>query len=243
MPKICEKCGAELKENDKFCDKCGAKIKVTPKAENKKISSTISLMDNKKIIIGILVLVIAVIVVGIGAMTLMDMNKQQIIIPDEYTLESNESGVETYVNNLSNGYKLEIKEEGNSNGIKQEDMYGTVMKCTVDGKHYVLTCYMPVDKSKDVVVDSRNPDITAHPGVQKVQGYHQYGSSVSNGIVEFSRNTPYDMKVLQDMNRTGHLNVTYFQQTFAPTYMDAIDAIDARDMAESLDRLAYRWGI
>ena len=199
-------------------------------------------MKNQKIIIGALIAIIVILVV-VGAVMLMDMNKKEIIIPEEYTLESNESGVATYVNNLSNGYKLEIKEEGNSNGIKNEDMYGTVMKCTVDGKNYVLTCYMPVDKSKDVVVDSRYPDITAHPGVQKVQGYHQYGSSVSNGIVEFSRNLPYDMKVLEDMNKTGNLNATYFQQTFAPTYMDAIDAIDARDMTDSLNRLAYNWGL
>lgn len=199
-------------------------------------------MDKQKMIIVALVAIIAIIAV-VGAVMLMDMNKTEIIIPAEYTLESNESGVATYVNNLSNGYKLEIKEEGNSKGIKQEDMYGTVMKCTVDGKNYVLTCYMPVDKSKDVVVDSRYPDITAHPGEQKVQGYHQYGSSVSNGIVEFSRNLPYDMKVLEDMNKTGNLNATYFQQTFAPTYMDAIDAIDARDMDTSLNRLADKWGL
>jgi len=199
-------------------------------------------MKNQKIIIGALIAIIVILVV-VGAVMLMDMNKKEIIIPEEYTLESNESGVATYVNNLSNGYKLEIKEEGNSNGIKNEDMYGTVMKCTVDGKNYVLTCYMPVDKSKDVVVDSRYPDITAHPGVQKVQGYHQYGSSVSNGIVEFSRNLPYDMQVLEDMNKTGNLNATYFQQTFAPTYNDAIDAIDARDMTDSLNRLAYNCGL
>ena len=199
-------------------------------------------MKNQKIIIGALIAIIVILVV-VGAVMLMDMNKKEIIIPEEYTRESNESGVATYVNNLSNGYKLEIKEEGNSNGIKNEDMYGTVMKCTVDGKNYVLTCYMPVDKSKDVVVDSRYPDITAHPGVQKVQGYHQYGSSVSNGIVEFSRNLPYDMQVLEDMNKTGNLNATYFQQTFAPTYMDAIDAIDARDMDTSLNRLADKWGL
>ena len=66
---------------------------------------------------------------------------------------------------------------------------------------------------------------------------------MSNGIVEFSRNLPYDMKVLEDMNKTGNLNATYFQQTFAPTYMDAIDAIDARDMDTSLNRLADKWGL
>ena len=51
------------------------------------------------------------------------------------------------------------------------------------------------------------------------------------------------MQVLEDMNKTGNLNATYFQQTFAPTYNDAIDAIDARDMTDSLNRLAYNWGL
>ena len=82
-------------------------------------------MKNQKIIIGALIAIIVILVV-VGAVMLMDMNKKEIIIPEEYTLESNESGVATYVNNLSNGYKLEIKEEGNSNGIKNEDMYGTI---------------------------------------------------------------------------------------------------------------------
>ena len=100
---------------------------------------------NQKIIIVALVAIIAVIAIVGAVMLIGDMNKQEIIIPAEYTLESNKSGVETYKNNLSNGYKLEIKEDGNSKGIKNEDMYGTVMKCTVDGKKYIMTCYMPVD--------------------------------------------------------------------------------------------------
>ena len=64
--------------------------------------------QKEKIIIGILVLIIAVIAV-IGASTLINVEKTEIVIPDEYTLESNKSGVLTYKNNLSNGYKLEIK--------------------------------------------------------------------------------------------------------------------------------------
>ena len=194
--------------------------------------------NEKIIIIGLLIVIIAIIAV-LGAVMLSDTNKQEIIIPAEYTLKSNESGVETYVNNLSNGYKLEIKEDGNSKGIKHEDMYGTVMKCTVNGKKYIMTCYMPVDESKEVVIDSRHPDITAHPGVKKVQGYHQYGSSVSNGIIEFSRNIPYDMKVLQDMNKTGNFNVTYFQQSFSPEYMDAINQINEVDAIDTLQRHGY----
>ena len=194
---------------------------------------------NQKIIIVALVAIIAVIAIVGAVMLIGDMNKQEIIIPAEYTLESNKSGVETYKNNLSNGYKLEIKEDGNSKGIKNEDMYVTVMKCTVDGKKYIMTCYMPVDKSKEVVIDSRHPEVTAHPGVEKVQGYHMYGSSVSNGIIEFSQNVPYDMKVLQDMNKTGNFNVTYFQQTFSPEYMAAIDEINEIDAVDTLARHGY----
>ncbi len=197
-------------------------------------------MKNQKIIIGVVILIIAAIVIFVsGFMSMEDVNKQEIIIPAEYKLESNKSGVETYKNNLSNGYKLEIKEDGNSKGIKNSDMYGTVMKCTVNGKKYVMTCYMPVDKSKDVAVDSRHPDITAHPGVKKVQGYHTYGSSVSNNIVEFSTNLPYDMQVLQDMNKTGNFNVTYYKQTFAPTYNEAINQINEADALDTFSRHGY----
>ena len=198
-------------------------------------------MENQKIIIiGVAIVIIAAIVIFVGGfMPVQDVNKQEIIIPAEYILESNKSGVETYKNNLSNGYKLEIKEEGNSKGIKNEDMYGTVMKCTVNDKKYVMTCYMPVDKSKEVAIDSRHPDVTAHPGVKKVQGYHTYGSSVSNNIVEFSKNLPYDMQVLEDMNKTGHFNVTYYKQTFAPTYNDAINQINEADALDALARHGY----
>ena len=66
-----------------------------------------------------------------------------------------------------------------------------------------------------------------------------YGSSVSNGIIEFSQNVPYDMKVLQDMNKTGNFNVTYFQQTFSPEYMAAIDEINEIDAVDTLARHGY----
>ena len=104
---------------------------------------------------------------------LMDFEKTEIIIPDEYTLESNKLGVLTYKNNLSNGYKLEIKEDTNSKGIKKEDIYGSIMKCTVNGTDYIITCYNSVDKSKEVapadmiLYDVSN--IKAHPGVKPVQ--------------------------------------------------------------------------
>ena len=66
MPKICDECGAELKnENSKFCDKCGAKIKVVSNIDNKETSSNNSSKDNKKLIIlGAIVLIAIVAVVG-----------------------------------------------------------------------------------------------------------------------------------------------------------------------------------
>ena len=66
MPKICEECGEEIKnENAKFCDKCGAKIKVTPKIENKKNNVDIKSMDkNKLMIIGAIAIIAIVAVVG-----------------------------------------------------------------------------------------------------------------------------------------------------------------------------------
>ena len=238
MPKICEKCGAELDDNDKFCDKCGAKINVTPKADNKKSSSNISLINNKKIIIiGILVLVIAVL--AVSALMLMNVEKTEIIIPNEYTLESNKSGVLTYKNNLSNGYKLEVKEEGNSKGIKKDDMYGSIMKCNVNGTDYVITCYNPVNYSKEVSPTSIPlydlSDVKAHPGVKPVECVHQGDVTQFPGILTHSSN-PYVLKTLHNMNKTGNLNASSIQQYFPPTYTDACKIIKERDEAYVLQR-------
>lgn len=195
-------------------------------------------MKNQKIIIGVLIAIIAVIVI-IGAVMIMDMNKQQIIIPEEYTLESNESGVETYVNNPNNGYKLEIKEDSNPNGIKKEDMYGSIMKCNVDGKNYIITCYNPVDKSKEVA-PWQTPlydvsDIKAHPGVKPVECVNDAEVLQYPAIMTHS-SFPYDLKTLDKMNKSGHLEASSIQQYFPPTYTDACKEIKERDDAYILNR-------
>lgn len=153
----------------------------------------------------------------------MDMNKAEIIIPEEYTLESNNSGVATYKNNLDNGYKLEIKEDSNPNGIKKENMYGSIMKCRVDDKNYIITCYNPVDESKDAspsspVVDTSN--IKAHPGVKPVECV-SVGDEATFPTIMKQNNNPYDLKTLNNMNKTGKLNASSIEQYFPPTYMDA----------------------
>lgn len=34
MPKFCDKCGSELKDNAKFCDKCESEVKFTSHTQN-----------------------------------------------------------------------------------------------------------------------------------------------------------------------------------------------------------------
>lgn len=194
-------------------------------------------MKNQKVIIGVLVAVIAIIAI-IGAVMFMDMNKAEIIIPEEYTLESNESGVETYVNNLDNGYKLEIKEENNPNGIKKEDMYGSIMKCSVNGKNYIITCYVSVDYSREVSPHDYGlyevSDIKAHPGVKLVECVGS--DSISFPSIFTQNDYPYDLKTLNKMNKTGNLNATSIQQYFPPTYMDAAELLQERDQAYVVNR-------
>lgn len=179
-------------------------------------------MERNQKIIGIIVLIIGVIAIC-SSILFMDMNKAEIIIPEEYTLESNNSGVATYKNNLDNGYKLEIKEDSNPNGIKKENMYGSIMKCRVDDKNYIITCYNLVDESKDVspsspVVDTSN--IKAHPGVKPVECV-SVGDEATFPTIMKQNNNPYDLKTLNNMNKTGKLNASSIEQYFPPTYMDA----------------------
>ncbi|WP_296874639.1 hypothetical protein [uncultured Methanobrevibacter sp.] len=192
---------------------------------------------NQKLIIGALIVIIALIAL-IGTVMLMNVEKTEIIIPDEYTLESNKSGVLTYKNNLSNGYKLEIKEDTNSKGIKKENMYGSIMKCTVNGTDYIITCYNPVDKTKEVTPYNYGlydvSDIKAHPGVKPVECVGS--DSITFPSIFTQTNNPYDLKTLNNMNKTGNLNATSIQQYFPPTYMDAADLLNQRDQEYVVNR-------
>ena len=195
---------------------------------------------NHKIIIGVLVVIIAILAVIVAGMFMGESNKQEIIVAESFKLVSNESGVVTYQSNQSNGYKLEIKEEGNKHGIKKDDMYGSIMKCNVNGKDYVITCYIPVDYSRDVgpsaiasVADTSG--ITAHPGVKPVECAYQSDADSFPGIMKYCY-YPYDLKTLNNMNETGNLNASSIQQYFPPTYTDACKEIKERDDAYLLNR-------
>lgn len=234
---FCEKCGAEVNDNEKFCSTCGASLSTSNDAKKSKIKTnkipTEIITKNKKIIVGLIGIFVIILIIGL--FLYMEENQAKIIIPEEYTLESNESGVETYVNNLDNGYKLEIKEEGNQNGIAKEDRYGTEMKCTVGDKNYSLTCYNPVDKNRTVAIEDRYSDIKVHPGVKTVEAYHAF-EPMPNGVMKFSKDLPYDMKVLKQMNETGHLNCYYYKQTFPTEYQNAVDTINKADAVDTLQR-------
>ena len=192
---------------------------------------------NQKLIIGALIVIIALIAI-IGTVMLMNVEKTEIIIPDEYTLESNKSGVLTYKNNLSNGYKLEIKEDTNSKGIKKENMYGSIMKCTVNGTDYIITCYNPVDKTKEVTPYNYGlydvSDIKANPGVKPVECVGS--DSITFPSIFTQTNNPYDLKTLNNMNKTGNLIATSIQQYFPPTYMDAAELHNQRDQEYVVNR-------
>ena len=195
--------------------------------------------NQKILIIGALVAVIAIIaVIGVG-MYMAEMNKPKIVVAESFKLESNESGVVTYLSNQSNGYKLEIKEEGNPNGIKKDEMYGSIMKCSVDGKNYVITCYNPVDFSREVSPYSYGlydvSDIKAHPGVKPVQCAYESDASTFPSIMTYNY-YPYDLKTLDNMNKTGHLNASSIQQYFPPTYTDACKLLKERDDAYLINR-------
>ncbi|MBQ2665595.1 hypothetical protein [Methanobrevibacter sp.] len=194
---------------------------------------------NQKIIIVALVAIIAVIVViGVG-MYMAESNKPKIVVAESFKLESNESGVVTYISNQSNGYKLEIKEEGNPNGIKKDDMYGSIMKCNVDGKDYVITCYNPVDYSREVSPHSYGlydvSDIKAYPGVKPVQCVSMNDANIFPSIMT-QCNYPYDLKTLHNMNKTGNLNASSIQQYFPPTYTDACKLLKERDDTYLINR-------
>lgn len=197
---------------------------------------------NQKLIIGILIAIVAVLaVVAVIAygMYMEEMNKPKIVVAESFKLESNKSGVVTYLSNQSNGYKLEIKEEGNHKGIDKDDMYGSIMKCSVDGKDYVITCYVPVDKSKEVSPYNYGlydvSDIKAHPGVKPVQCASINDANIFPSIMT-QCDYPYDLKTLNNMNKTGHLNASSIQQYFPPTYMDACKELKERDDAYLLNR-------
>lgn len=179
-------------------------------------------MERNQKIIGLIVVVIAVIAI-VGSIVFIDMNKAKIVIPEEYTLESNASGVVTYKNNLDNGYKLEIKEDSNPNGIKKENMYGSIMKCRVDDKNYIITCYNPVDESKEASPESPIVDtssIKAHPGVKPVECAY-VGDEATFPTIMKQNSNPYDLKTLYNMNKSGKLNASSIDQEFPPTYMNA----------------------
>lgn len=63
-------------------------------------------------------------------------------------------------------------------------------------------------------------NIKAHPGVKPVECV-SVGDEATFPTIMKQNNNPYDLKTLNNMNKTGKLNASSIEQYFPPTYMDA----------------------
>lgn len=123
-------------------------------------------------------------------------------------------------------------------------MYGSIMKCTIDNKNYIITCYIPVDKTK-VVTPGQQPyevsDIKIHPGVKPVQCASDATALTYPSIfVSVQPKQPYDLKTLNDMNETGNLNAISIEQSFPPTFTEGGQELKERDEEYLINQYYFR---
>ncbi|WP_461815870.1 zinc ribbon domain-containing protein [Faecalimonas sp.] len=162
---FCEKCGKEIKDNEKFCQNCGSEIK--RKVTNKEIRSQRSFLNKgfsrkkKGKIIAIIALVI-ILVIGISQYgsqdELLSFNVQVINNTgiDIYALYASEKNVDNWEENLLrnkvlyDGQRINIEfvitEDNLDWDFAMEDIDGNILefygldfsKCDVDGATLIL---------------------------------------------------------------------------------------------------------
>lgn len=103
----CPKCNEEIDDNSNFCQNCGEKIDTNSTSYctkcGKEIETNNELCDNcrkkkNNKTIGLLIIIIVAAIILFSAITLITSPPtQEIVIPEGFVLESNESGVATYV--------------------------------------------------------------------------------------------------------------------------------------------------
>ena len=134
---FCPNCGEKIKDDSKFCNNCGEKIE-KDETNLEKIKDVKTQNKNKIIIIALALLVIILAVITIP-LILNSFVQPEIIVPEGFTLESNQSGILTY--SEDEGYdKIDIQESSiPSNDYSNENI--GVLKTAVNNTEYTITIH------------------------------------------------------------------------------------------------------
>ena len=166
----CPQCGEMLESDNKYCDECGSPIKKSKSIKNKKY-----------LILGIII-VISLILVG-GFYIYNEMNQPIIVVPYWFHLESNESGVETYVDNANPNFKIEIKDDGNTGGLKDYNNYNVgILRTMVDNKNKTITAYIVKDDAFDALTLYTTGGTHSDNQIKKVLGHMIKEGHLSNNM-------------------------------------------------------------
>lgn len=136
---FCPNCGEELSDDSKFCNKCGEKIgenktNVVKTKEQVKTKNS----NNKIIIIGLAVVVIILAVITIPLL-LNSFVAAEIVLPDGFALESNQSGILTYVGS-ENYDKIDIQQSSVPSKNYPNENVG-ILKTVVNNTGYTITIH------------------------------------------------------------------------------------------------------
>ena len=136
---FCPNCGEELSDDSKFCNKCGEKIgenktNVVKTKEQVKTKNS----NNKIIIIGLAAVVIILAVITIPLL-LNSFVAAEIVLPDGFALESNQSGILTYVGS-ENYDKIDIQQSSVPSKDYPNENVG-ILKTVVNNTGYTITIH------------------------------------------------------------------------------------------------------
>ena len=130
MKNKCKNCGNTIGTDNKYCDKCGSPVNKLESRKNKIY-----------LILGIIIVIILILVSSFYIYN--ELNPPTIVVPNWFNLESNESGVETYVDSGNPNLRIEIKDEGNDGGLTDYNNYDVaILRTFADGKNKIITIYM-----------------------------------------------------------------------------------------------------
>ena len=135
---FCQNCGEKLKDDSKFCSKCGERIG-NAETNVKTIKGDAKADNNKKIIIALAL--VAIILAAIALSFILNGSVQpEIIVPDGFALESNQSGILTYAGAEDAYNKIDIQKSSiPSKDYPNENV--AVLKTMVNNTEYTITIH------------------------------------------------------------------------------------------------------